>query len=121
MLRVLIEFSQAAHNLAVDDSAENDLWSPLCGDGMNLSNAPNYPAVMAHLVSSFENCCKLAVILNDILLVLYSRRGNSNADDNLKNIRSALDEWRQNSPAHLRYDSDNLPDICPPPHIFSQK
>lgn len=106
----------------VDDSAENDLWSPHWGDSVNLSNVSlgEYPQYKSYVVSSFENCCKLAVILNDIVLHLYARRAATNTDEVLNGIQKRLDEWRAKSPSHLRYDPDDLPDSCPPPHILTQ-
>lgn len=71
-------------------------------------------------MSSFENCFKLAVILNDIILHLYSRRGTTRTDEVLRGIQTRLDDWRASSPPHLRYDPDNLPETCPPPHILTQ-
>lgn len=90
---------------------------------MNLSKIPvgEYPRSKSYVVSSFENSCKLAVILNDIILQLYSRRATADADEKLRGIRSRLDEWREKSPPHLRYDPDDLPLICPPAHILTQK
>lgn len=107
----------------MDDSAENEIWSPHCVDSMNLSKVAvgEYPQSKSHTVSSFENSCKLAVILNDIILHLYSRRESNTGDDKLRVIRNSLDEWRQKSPPHLKYDPDQLPEICPPPHILTQK
>lgn len=75
----------------------------------------------AHSVSCFEASSRLAVILNDIICQLYSRRGVTDNEDVLRGIRERLDEWRENSPAHLKYDPDNLPEVCPPPHILTQK
>ncbi|KAE8329954.1 fungal-specific transcription factor domain-containing protein [Aspergillus sergii] len=106
----------------LDDSAENDLWAPYYGDQISPDKAPpgEYPPMKSYLVSSFQNVCKLAIILNDIILQLYSRRGNINMDEALNRIQARLDHWREQSPAHLRYDPDNLPQICPPPHIIAQ-
>ncbi|KAF5855676.1 hypothetical protein ETB97_008611 [Aspergillus alliaceus] len=106
----------------LDDSAENDLWVPYSGDQLSPDKASpgGYPPMKSHLVSSFQNVCKLAVILNDIILQLYSRRGILNMDEALNRIRGRLDQWREQSPAHLRYDADHLPQICPPPHILTQ-
>ncbi|OGM50324.1 hypothetical protein ABOM_001034 [Aspergillus bombycis] len=106
----------------LDDSAENDLWAPYYGDQISPDKAPpaEYPPMKSHLVSSFQNVCKLAVILNDIILQLYSRRGNINMDEALNRIQERLDHWREQSPVHLRYDPDNLPQVCPPPHIITQ-
>lgn len=91
---------------------------------MNLSliSAGEYPPMKAHSISCFENSCRLAVILNDIICELYSRRDFTDNEDVLKGIRVRLDEWREKSPAHLKYDPDNLPQsFCPPPHILAQK
>ena len=72
-------------------------------------------------VSCFANSCKLSIIINDIIVQLYSRRNRTMTEAALKDIETRLDLWRARSPAHLRYEPDNLPDICPPPHIISQK
>lgn len=73
----------------------------------------------AHSISCFENSCKLSVILNDIILQLYSRRGSPDVDGTLQ-IKRRLDTWRENLPENLKYDPENLPAYCPPPHIMSQ-
>lgn len=73
----------------------------------------------AHSISCFENSCKLAVILSDIILQLYSRRGPPDMSETLR-IRERLDDWRENSPQHLKYDPELLPEFCPPPHIITQ-
>lgn len=73
----------------------------------------------AHLISCFENSCKISVILNDIIIQLYSRRGPLDIERTLF-IKQRLDEWREKLPVHLKYDPDNLPPHCPPPHIMTQ-
>lgn len=73
----------------------------------------------AHLISCFENSCKISVILNDIIIQLYSRRGPPDIERTLL-IKQRLDEWREKLPVHLKYDPDNLPPHCPPPHIMTQ-
>ncbi len=119
--------SVAKQTRPVDDFAEHELWTPYFGEGLNLSLVPagEYPATKTHAISCFENSCKLAVIINDIILQLYSRRASTAdldlVDATLKGIKDRLDEWRDNSPPHLKYEPDNLPDVCPPPHILTQK
>ncbi|KAL1843762.1 hypothetical protein VTK73DRAFT_2736 [Phialemonium thermophilum] len=105
----------------LDDFAENEIWSPHYQD-VNLSNVPvgGYPEMRAHSVSCFENSCKIAVILNDIICQLYARRRVVDIEQASRCIRSSLDEWRDKSPPHLKYDPDNLPEACPPPHILTQ-
>jgi hypothetical protein len=75
----------------------------------------------SHLVSCFVNSCRLAIIINDVIIQLYSRRGRSITEDVFKDINTRLDVWRANSPAHLRYEADDLPTVSPPPHIIAQK
>ncbi|KAF6812841.1 fungal specific transcription factor [Colletotrichum plurivorum] len=59
-------------------------------------------------------------MLNDIILQVYSRRSRPITEAALKDIKTRLDHWRAQSPPHLRYDPDDLPKVCPPPHIISQ-
>ncbi|KAE8153537.1 fungal-specific transcription factor domain-containing protein [Aspergillus avenaceus] len=108
--------------LGLDDSAENDSWAPIFGDQTDLHKIPSseYVPVRSYIVSSFQNVCKLSVILNDIILQLYSRRGNPNKEEALSRIQSRLNQWREQSPVHLKYDADDLPQISPPPHILTQ-
>ncbi|KAL2867481.1 Zn(II)2Cys6 transcription factor [Aspergillus lucknowensis] len=105
----------------LDTSAENEIWTPYHGESLNLSRVSvgRYPPLKAHSISCFENSCKLSVILNDIIVHLYSRHGPPDLDETLR-IKRRLDEWRENLPEHLKYDPDNLPAYCPPPHIMSQ-
>lgn len=107
----------------MDDFAEHEVWVPYFGETVNLSKVPRgeYPPMKAHAISCFENSCKLAVIISDIILQLYSRRGTPDVEGTLRGIKARLDDWRENSPPHLKYDPDNLPDVCPPPHILTQK
>jgi hypothetical protein len=108
---------------AVDSLTEDELWSPYHGDSINLSLLPigQYPPMKTHSISLFEGSCKLAVIINDIILQLYTKRVTPDAEESLRGIKESLDGWREQSPAHLRYDVDNLPAFCPPPHILTQK
>ncbi|KAH7131214.1 fungal-specific transcription factor domain-containing protein [Dactylonectria macrodidyma] len=106
----------------IDDTAESDTWSPYYEDSSALTRlAPGqYPSMKSHAVSCFANSCKLSVIINDIIVQIYSRRSRLITEGALQNIKRCLDTWRAESPAHLRYDPDYLPAICPPPHIMSQ-
>ncbi|CAF3605235.1 unnamed protein product [Fusarium graminearum] len=106
----------------MDDSAESDTWSPYHEDTSPLTRlAPNqYPAMQSHAVSCFANSCRLSVIINDIIVQLYAKRSREMTETSLNDIKARLDSWRAESPAHLRYDPENLPTACPPPHIISQ-
>jgi hypothetical protein len=61
------------------------------------------------------------VIINDIIFNLYSRHKSAKVDETLGGIRRRLDNWREQSPPHLRYDPEDLPETCPPPHLLTQK
>lgn len=105
------------------DDAGEDLWRPYCDDAADLAGQRlgKYPHVQSYTVSCFRNSCKLAVIINDIIVHLYSRRSRAITETALKDIKRRLDIWRTQSPEHLRYGSDNIPSVSPPPHIVAQK
>lgn len=109
----------------LDDFAEHDLWAPeeavVIGSGSNKGTTQGFPPMKSHAVSNFVNSCKLAVIISDIILHLYSSHRWEDGDITLRAIRGRLDDWRALTPDHLKLDPDDLPNICPPPHIVSQK
>jgi hypothetical protein len=108
----------------MDDFSEHELWAP---EDVGPNVPEKHPAVGAcpqmksHLVSCFTNSCKLAVIINDTILQLYTGYIGDDRDFALRRIKDRLDEWRALSPDHLKLEPNNLPNICPPPHIVSQK
>ncbi|OAQ75889.1 C6 transcription factor [Purpureocillium lilacinum] len=106
----------------MDHSTEHETWIPYYGDSLDSADGSRsqYPPRKSHAVSCFVNSCKLAIIINDIVVQLYARRKRSISEAALNDIKERLDLWRTRSPCHLRYDPDNLPSICPPPHLISQ-
>ncbi|KAJ6440154.1 fungal specific transcription factor domain-containing protein [Purpureocillium lavendulum] len=106
----------------LDRSTENEIWTPYYGDSLDSPDSPRsqYPPRKSHAVSCFVNSCRLSIIINEIVVQLYARRRRSVTEAALTDIKRRLDLWRNRSPAHLRYDPDNLPTICPPPHLISQ-
>ncbi|ETS77652.1 hypothetical protein PFICI_09714 [Pestalotiopsis fici W106-1] len=105
----------------LDDFQEHDLWipddAPTAGPD---DSTPVFPPMKFHIVSSFVNACKLAVIISDIILCLYSGRHGEDVNVASRAIRERLDSWRALTPDHLKIDPNNLPEICPVPHIVSQ-
>ncbi|OAA60959.1 Transcription factor [Niveomyces insectorum RCEF 264] len=79
-----------------------------------------YTGRMPALTELPENATVEFFIINDIISQLYCRWENSNAGHTRRIIAQRLDSWRAESPLHLVCDPDNLPDVCPPPHILSQ-
>ncbi|CEL04563.1 hypothetical protein ASPCAL05691 [Aspergillus calidoustus] len=106
----------------LDDSTELETWCPYYKDSLNLTKLTHnqYPPMKSRSVACFVNSCRLSIIINDIIIQLYSRRSRSITEGALKDIKLRLESWRANSPSHLRYDPDSLPEICPPPHIIAQ-
>jgi hypothetical protein len=101
----------------LDDFAEHELWQPYYGaDGDTLKN---YPETPCYTVSCFISLCRLSVIINDIILGLYSGRKPENVGTLVRNMRHQLELWWVTLPAHLRIETSNLPAILPPPHIIS--
>ncbi|KAF5003990.1 hypothetical protein FDECE_9490 [Fusarium decemcellulare] len=106
----------------MDDSAESETWSPYYEDTSPLTRLPpgQYPSMKSHAVSCFASSCRLSVIINDVIIQLYSKRSRAINESSLNDIKARLVSWRAESPPHLRYDPEFLPTICPPPHIISQ-
>ncbi|KAG9511768.1 hypothetical protein KCV07_g9937, partial [Aureobasidium melanogenum] len=106
----------------VDETSETETWSPYNGESFSLTKLPpgQYPPMRSYAVTCFANSCKISVIINDIILQLYSRRDRHITESSLHDIRARLDTWRAQSPSHLKYDPDNLPAVSPPPHIITQ-
>jgi hypothetical protein len=106
----------------LDDFQEHDLWvpddAPTAGPD---DSTPVFPHMKFHIVSSFVNVCKLAVIISDIITFLYSGRHGEDVNVASRAIRERLDSWRALTPEHLKIDPNNLPEICPVPHVVSQK
>lgn len=109
--------------LLVDDTTEHDIWLPhhVEADNVPVLFVQDYPPTQSHAISCFQNSCRLAVIINDIIAGLYSSPHDIETKSVFKSIRHRLSEWRTNSPQHLRCEPFNLPEISPPPHIITQK
>lgn len=104
----------------MDTSSEEEQWSPhIPGAELSILQPGQYPYHLSHAASCFESSCKLAVILNDIIGLLYERSKPAYADPSA--IQSKLDLWRQSTASHLLIDVKSPPASCPPPHILTQK
>lgn len=108
---------------AVDTSADSDLWSPYFADSVNMTKhaLTQYPPTQSCNVTAFISSCKLAIIIHDIITTLYYRRGKNVTESAFKAIENSLEDWRARAPSRVKIDPDNVPAICPPPHLVSQK
>ena len=80
----------------MDHSTEHETWIPYYGDSLDSADGSRsqYPPRKSHAVSCFVNSCKLAIIINDIVVQLYARRKRSISEAALNDIKERLDLWR---------------------------
>lgn len=104
------------------DTTELQMWTPYYGD-LDRANSTQmlHTPRRSHTVSCFVNSCKLSIIINDIVVELYSKRDMGITENAIVDIKQRLELWRAQSPLHLKLDPDAIIDVCPPPHIISQK
>jgi hypothetical protein len=109
------------YNILVDDSAEDDLWTP---HGITYPDGMQYPPTPARSVSCFMQMCRLSVIFNQILIHMYDpMKQNTKAEVEacLDHEGMALKAWWEDLPHFLRIDTKDLPAHCPPSHIVTLK
>lgn len=97
---------------------ENELWPPReCEVKLKDSSFKRVPSLR---IACFENFCKLAVIMSDILVNVYGNKASSsNVSTFLSQTQLKLENWRSQSMPQLRIEADA--EICPPPHVVVQK
>lgn len=106
---------------SVDDSAENDLWTPF---GAAQSDDWKYPPTTSHSASCFTSMCQLSLIFNDILVHMYDPLMQNTHDEMqecLHTQEAALQQWWDQLPHFLRIDPLALPHLAPPAHIVTTK
>ena len=107
--------------MAVDDSAENDLWTPF---GACRNDNWKYPPTTSHSASSFMSMCRLSLIFNEILIHMYDplmQNTESEMFECLHTQEAALQQWQDQLPPFLKIDPLNLPPLAPPAHIVTIK
>lgn len=68
----------------------------------------------------FNNFCELVVIINDILLTIYSNERRTLVEASfVQSAKQRLEKWREGSPNYLVIQTNEK--ACPPPHILTQK
>lgn len=106
---------------SVDDSAENDIWIP---HGVSTLRENEYPPQKAHSISCFIQMCRLAEILNVILLRLYDPLRQSSEAEVLQCVNTQGEElrlWWKRLPDFLKLEVMDLPTYSPPSHIVTLK
>jgi hypothetical protein len=120
---VLLDAPTEGVPILLTDTSEHEPWTPYYGSTATSKgiSESQYPLYKTHAISCFEHNCRLAMIISEIIARLYSHKSSAEFNQGPRQLRERLDQWRRDLPAHLRYDPDSLPKICPPPHIVTQK
>lgn len=93
---------------------EGDIWYSR-EDAQNRLGTPSYK------ITCFVNFCKLGVIITDVLLNIYGRLRTKIVLEFVQKTQQRLQDWRSKSPRALIIDPVTHPEVCPPPHILTQK
>ncbi|KAJ8613448.1 hypothetical protein MRB53_036933 [Persea americana] len=110
----------------VNETSEHDLWTIPETPTSSPNSSPRksaYEPVSSYPTACFANFCKLGIIINDIIGLLYSRKTMAEAnvtEDKFKSLRSRLDAWKLETPSYLSFDARGSDKAAPPPHILTQ-
>ena len=103
--------------LFLDQYEEHEYWQPL------VTGSRHYPEHPAYSVSTFENLCKLCVIIDQILNKIYAeqslKRGPDGLFEDVRLLHQELETWFKLLPEHLRFDPSNSMQVVPPPQVLS--
>ncbi|KAI4744933.1 hypothetical protein E4T50_04699 [Aureobasidium sp. EXF-12298] len=104
----------------MDTYEELEQWHPFA-----YASGPSYPGSPSYSVSTFQQLCKLCMILQQILDRTYcereQKRSTQDLVQDLQDIEKQLQHWMIELPEHLRIDinNDGSNQQLPPPHVFS--
>ncbi|KAK5999891.1 hypothetical protein QM012_004979 [Aureobasidium pullulans] len=104
----------------MDTYEELEQWHPFA-----YASGPSYPGSPSYSVSTFQQLCKLCMILQQILDRTYcereQKRNTQDLVQDLEDIEKQLRQWMTELPEHLRIDTtgDSGAQQLPPPHVFS--
>ena len=103
-----------------DDSDNGEHWTPIFFEEDGPPQAENYPPALAHESLTFENSCKLWMIIEDILTTVYVTRASfDECNSFVSNTHKQLQTWQWTLPGSISLDARALPEICPPVHILT--
>lgn len=105
-----------------DDSDNGEYWAPVFLEDDGPPQAANYPQALAHESLTFENSCKLWMIIEDILTTVYVTRAPfEECNQFVSNTHKQLQTYMWTLPGSISLDVRALPSICPPVHILTLK
>ncbi|RXK35092.1 hypothetical protein M231_07644 [Tremella mesenterica] len=104
----------------VDDTEDDDLWQPYFMNDHIPNGMLPYPAQKSHMTLTSRHFAKLCEIMCKIVMRLYDGRPQRmrNAPFVLR-MRERLLTWFEGLPLAIKLEVDHLPEVCPPPHIFT--
>ncbi|KAJ5370025.1 uncharacterized protein N7496_006117 [Penicillium cataractarum] len=104
----------------VDDTEDDEIWQPQLYADQELSPTSNYPPHKSYITTNFKHFIKLCEIIQTIIMRLYvGRPRHLGIGRFIQAVRARLNEWFDRFPAEIKLDTRNLPEHCPPPHIFA--
>ena len=113
----------------LDDDTETAPWQPYYGEtpDAQAQALPHYQPTSGHVVSCFQELCRLCIIINDLMSSIYSAEGPTERSNDIRDrdeipfirISRSLHEFWIAMPAHLKVDVTRTPSLAPPIHIMS--
>ncbi|VUC31504.1 unnamed protein product [Clonostachys rosea] len=104
--------------LFLDEYEEYELFHTL-----TYSATPQQLARPTYAVSTFQELCRLSMIMDRIIQSIYSEKSSSTSPAELSNtlqsIQTALESWRMSLPTHLSIQLDNPAITSVLPHTLS--
>lgn len=94
---------------------QDDLWPQ---NPSTVLKDVTYGQVFSYTLPCFGNFCKLAIIMNDVLVNIYSKQ-TIQISSFVHGTQQRLEKWRAETPRTLIIDTATK--VCPPPHILVQK
>ncbi|KAI0640400.1 fungal-specific transcription factor domain-containing protein [Trametes meyenii] len=106
-----------------EDAEEMEAWrphpAPLVMDDVAESRRDEVSPVPGRIISCFNECAKLSVILSQICQTIYAIKPATSRPAELTKLDQALTRWSLELPEHLRFDPAAPKSPPPPPHILT--
>lgn len=104
----------------LDTYEELEHWYPFA-----YTSGTSYPGSPSYSVSTFQELCKLCIILHDVLDKMYcegtEKRSTDNVIKDVELLEVRIQDWMKALPDHLKLTAanDSRYEHTPPPHVFS--
>ncbi|KAI0365000.1 hypothetical protein BV20DRAFT_1103242 [Pilatotrama ljubarskyi] len=106
-----------------EEAEEMEVWrphpAPLVMDDPAASRRDEVAPASGRIISCFNECAKLSVILSQICQSIYAIKPPTSRPAELARLDSMLTKWSLELPEHLRFDPAAPKMPPPPPHILT--